>query len=706
MEFELWIDESGDFEELENRDKKYLEGSLVGGVLCKKSQSQSLLNELKNLLGEKSHANEIDRDKRAEYTLPKLKYIKGRGVRFVVFHNDNKRYIVDSVSTYLNVFSEGIGKLSKELVEEYENVKLNIIYAQRKDTTKDEDCRDIILFKEYEKRIKEKVEIELSKAGIIRKKFNYSLRKIKANEVLKNRENLKVDIADMVCNTFLSKKSSMYTDEQKQLIKNLYENEYVYKVFQLSNKEKFEEHMKNGEYVGAITDIITFDENKDKEQCLNKLIQELNKVDDSYLKIQFNELINKLKFIIKFNRDNEVNLSLIKKIEDLILKRLDLNKVEIQEFYLELELLILEISNHMGNNEIEEETINLLLTNIKNTKFSFETLQLYYRILIRKAVYETNVFKFHEAIETTTKIIYTLDGIMDILNDGEINGVGKEVKSEILAKAYGTRLQARIFLMRNEKKEQYEKALGDSKKALNEFVYEGDKSQQYQYRSQLFTEAYEYEKALESLGKSMGIDKFNLEKDLKNLLNRIDKKERNNFEVMHLMKIVGVSSFNNKDISDKIFKEFIQSKCFNNFSRDNINNKDFYKFKYHPAEIILWNIGRYYINNESLKAALEYYDAAINICKRDTKCYTLRAIGLGILAEEIALCYKKEIANKEIKKYEKQFINYFDEFKNECYNKSCYKYFKEYNNITKDIINFTEDKKYDMLIKFSNKITY
>src|SRR5690554_3580517 len=97
--FELWLDESGDFE----RDSLGKDSpSLVGGVLV----PQNTLDERKAqriLDGKPIHSTEIRGSEYGEKALPVLQKIVDSGASLVIFENKERLEIVDGDTTYLNI---------------------------------------------------------------------------------------------------------------------------------------------------------------------------------------------------------------------------------------------------------------------------------------------------------------------------------------------------------------------------------------------------------------------------------------------------------------------------------------------------------------------------------------------------------------------------------------------------------------------------
>lgn len=703
--FELWLDESGRFQDEEYKSKDFMEGSLVGGALV---DLDVFKTNGENIIERKIHSNELKSDKAAEIVIPILEKAKNKRVEFVIFQNDKKVSILDDNITYLNVLCDGIVKLIKKLLLQHGSIDINVIYASRK--LMGEGNTGIIDKDLYYERLKEKLEIEFAKYAIPKdpRKLKYNLRYENANRSDTNKEERKVNLADVICNTYLTRNSSKFNNEHRKILQELFNPEYIFYVFEKNSEENVKRLYEEGNISQALLEIFSSN-SKERETLKNKyldnIFREITLLDSKYVHSQFMDFLNKLELMIKYTRNNESNLNLLTYIRENIKEKIDNTRPEVQEFLLQLELLILEIANHSGNTALEEEQIDRCMNIIKNLNFRLENLDTYFRVIIRKAVYENNIYKYREAIETSSLIIEPLRGILELINDPEINGnIDKEIKSNILGKAYGTRLQARTFLI-SEDNSQKEKALEDSDSAISFFTMESDISQQLQYRSQIYCENENYEEALKYIAKSLGY-KNDSGVEHKELFNNLQQVKFNVFYIMHLARIIGKASLRKNDISKELFEDFNKSGLFMEFSKNNLD-KLISNYN-HPYEVILWNIGRFYISNKSINAAIDYYNSAIKICNRNAKCFTMRGIGLGILAEKAALL-KLNCPNhlEEYKKSTKEFITNYKDFMKDTEGYEISYYFKSWETILSKIEMTKDDsEKAELLFKISKKINY
>ena len=119
---DLYIDESGSFDHDDEPTKKQYPGemSLVGGLMI----SPSKLNDelIQELIPEKVHCcNEY---KKSYITV--LEKLRSLGGRLIIFENREQLKIVNGDTTYLNIISEGLVQLFRNMHLEYPNDKLTV----------------------------------------------------------------------------------------------------------------------------------------------------------------------------------------------------------------------------------------------------------------------------------------------------------------------------------------------------------------------------------------------------------------------------------------------------------------------------------------------------------------------------------------------------------------------------------------------------
>ena len=129
--FELWLDESGDFEKDAEKIKKGFNCSFVGGILAEKG---AITNNDINLLIQNDFFHCCENNEKTEQ-FEIFKKITALNCRFVIFNNTECIYTVDNNLTYQNIICEGIVRLLKTLKGMYGDIHVDIIIANRVDTT-------------------------------------------------------------------------------------------------------------------------------------------------------------------------------------------------------------------------------------------------------------------------------------------------------------------------------------------------------------------------------------------------------------------------------------------------------------------------------------------------------------------------------------------------------------------------------------------
>ena len=148
IRFELYIDESGSFEDAASSDFHPKEASLVGGILVDAGYLSE--SKVESLLPQHIHSCEQD-SKGREICLAALGTVTSEGARFVIFENKERISIINGDTTYLNIISEGLVRLFSDLALEYpeQEISVDVTVALRKNVSAG---RGIISTQEYRKR--------------------------------------------------------------------------------------------------------------------------------------------------------------------------------------------------------------------------------------------------------------------------------------------------------------------------------------------------------------------------------------------------------------------------------------------------------------------------------------------------------------------------------------------------------------------------
>lgn len=657
--FELYLDESGKF----INEEQAISPSLIGGILVKKGDlniklAQEIMQKATEKVGENYvHINDLaKKDKKLAGTvavdiMQELRHIPAN---IVVFENNELLDFKDDKLLYLNIIAEGIVNLLEKLsLEKQDTVELNVIAAVRRDLKVDDD-KTVIELEEYSKRIKERIYMKFAEKDIFLSK------NCKVNfELSSARRNSKLMLADVVCNTRLTRNSNKFDELQKEAIENIFNSsKYIFNVFRANIQKKLSNLLIQNNIVDAIFLINEIEDEKTKKELIALIINNINSMPSSNLKIQLELLSLKIRSLIDVQRNLLLCEKFLLDLQENIIGKIKVKGFVINKLKLDISLYLLTIYTHLGNNIKSKKQIDISSKELKSISGSFESFDYYYILKIREAVYYNTCFKNEKIIEVLTEAIEKYEKILETIASIEEFGT---VKSDMLAKAIGTRLQAYINLItpntdKTLKQEYYEKAVKDSDYAINQFVAESDKRRQYQYRCMLELSIGNVDKSIKYLMKVLGLNEVDFDKFLE-ILDATSDFSKNFITVNYLDVMQYAINNNNVPIGINMYEAFKNnSNIYNEYVGYIFENKNEVLFEnnakiigIHPFEMIYWNLAKYFKrNNKDL--AIFYFEKAIEICRAIDEP-AIYIVELAIEADKLTV--SKDINKDKIKLIDK-----------------------------------------------------
>lgn len=503
--YELYLDESGQFID----EEKAISPSLIGGILVKKGDitidgAQNIMKEvIEKVHGNYVHINDlVNQDKKlaGKVALNIIENLRKIPANLVIFENNELLDFKDDKLLYLNIITEGIINLLEKLsLEKSDTVELNIIAAVRRDL-KVQDDKTIIELEEYSNRIKERIYMKFAEKDIFLSK------NCKVNfELSSARKNPKLMLADVVCNTRLTRNSSKFDEAQKEQIEKLFgSSKYIFNVFRANIQKKLSEYLLQNNIVDAIFLMNEVDNTKTKKELINLIINNINTMPNSNLKIQLELLSLKIRSLIDVQRNLLLCEKFLIDLQESIIGKIKVKGFIINKLKLDISLYLLTIYTHLGNNIKSKQQIEISTQELKEISGSWEFFEYYYILKIREAIFYNTCLKNEKALEVLTESIKSYEQVIKAMENIKEFG---NVKSDTLAKAVGTRLQIYIDLItpnlnEDKKEEYYTKAIEDSEYAISQFVSESDKRRQYGYRCMLEISVGNIEKAQKYLMKT------------------------------------------------------------------------------------------------------------------------------------------------------------------------------------------------------------
>lgn len=641
--FELYLDESGEFV---NEDKA-ISPSLIGGILVKKDdlsleKAEKIMQEaLSSVPGKYVHINDltkIDQKLSARIAIDIMQNVRAIPAHVVVFSNKELLDFKDDKLLYLNIMAEGIVNLLEKLsLEKADPIELNVIAAVRRNL-KINDDKSIIEAEEYSSRIKERIYMKMAEKNLFLSK------NCKVNFKLSSaRKNPKLMIADAVCNSKLTINSRKFNDEQRKILNNIYDNsKYIFSVFKTDIQKKLSEYLMQNNIVDAIFLLSEENDEKQSKELVSLVINNINTMPISNLRIQLELLALKIRSIIDVQRNLILCEKFLLKLQNEIIGKIKVKDFSINKLRIDISLYLLTIYTHQGDNENSKKQIEISKKELKEINGSWDFLDYYYILKIREAVFYNTSFNNEKAIEVLTEVIDKFIKLLKTMNEVE---EFSNIKSDMVAKAVGTRLQAYTDLITPNtpeelRQEYYKKAVKDSDFAISQFVSEIDKRRQYQYRAMLEISMENFDEAVKYLMKVVGLTEINFDKFLTNVNSIADFSK--NF-VMTNYFVIMQNALNNKNKSlgtemyeayknnKEIYAEYSLEDDENDVIFEN-NGKDIYM---HPFEIIYWNLGKY-IKETNKDLATKYFDKALEICDKMNE-QTIDVLAIAIEADKLII---------------------------------------------------------------------
>jgi len=645
-EFELWLDESGDFKSDAQNVRKGKNPSLIGGVLIEKEKLRNKRVDEEKIIGTKVfHCKDMNHTQEgAEGQFLRFKKIVESDLQLVIFNNEECIMIIDNNITYQNIMVQGIIQLIEYLKAKYGDVKLEILLDKRRDTTKKEKI--YIDNHVYINRIEEKIVLE-----------NHSIKR--SDFTIKDGcgiQNKKLMVADIVCNTILTRDSIKFRENgNSEYINNIYENEektIKFTVLQPALKAAFYDLMSTGRLGEAVAVLCQSKEKRIIEHCIKVVDDRLSEMQEYDIEFHYRFIELYIKYSLEISRDYSKCRLLLENLVKLFLPMLSKHVGhEISDrIEMDIRFYMLTLYTHMGDIKSAEKCImncdRLMLDFIGN----WEIIVYRFRYNNRKIMNQVNMFDFENALSEAKTLVERCEAMKQAIEVWADNGE-EDIKFSELAKALGSQVQIYTFLMRK-KPELYNDAIKISDAAIAEFVSDEDIRRQYIYRSQLETQKEEYENALKYLLKVNNLQENAGIKELTDAMQRKSKKDI----------IYSFSAYVNL-MAEGVLSEWTKSEEMYQaiFKNDHLRSLIQEQSEQHPYEIILWKCGSYEVHSGRISAGRKKMERAIGICFKQENL-TLFFIGLAILFEYYAIILQYALKEKRgiLKNIRKQYQRIYE----------------------------------------------
>lgn len=621
--FDLYIDESGRFEDLTEKDPSM---SLVGGVLM----PQGTITEAraKLLSPEAVHCCK-KYDKRY---LDVLETLRQNGTRFVIFQNQEQTQVLNGDTTYLNILAEGLVQLLSALPLEYPNdtVHVNVVIATKKNMAKG---HGIVGTNQYKERVQEKVELAKYRSNAVLCEYELHF-----GDARKKRE---FDFADIVCNTYFTQNGykhgkKKFTDEERVRIGKIFDGQYIYSVFESATISYLKQLLVDGNYSEMVYQICTLTKLQNVANLHRELLKRIAALSPTERAVIFQHLSLQIRLYVDRRLFTD-GISFAESYQNRFLFRLQKSSEELEKevgFWLfDTDFYIVTMYNHLGAVSKCAEYLKRCNDNIHVINRSWEHIDYYFNFRIRELNCLKGCFDFEAVQEKAKQLINVLTNAKELFGMIDSGSDAADApKSELLGKAYGLLLETYLNLVGNQPA-LLEEALGVSDRAMQEFTAEQDLQRQKQNRSTLLLVAGRPAEALDWL-----LIVFDLSVENEDALDAFiacvyqQPKQPMQFPLWHYTDVMLALSEAGDPLGRKMFEALTHSEAF---TRDIKNTEADSMGDGYPRNLTLWNLSRYYRMTGAVKAADAYFVRARNITKKDPVKATLYSFSLSMEADTL-----------------------------------------------------------------------
>ncbi len=597
---------------------------------------------------EKYHATELSGEDKVNYVLPVLETLmENHHAVPVIFENAKYVDLNTNRELYLRMMAEGLLQLLLRLNAVDEDVQLNVLIARRQDVENYDGNREIV-DQEYVTVIKECIKRKRKE-----RKLNLSDGTSLSFEIDIANRTQKLQCADFVCNTRLTRKSDAFVGV-KERINELFAGAYIFTLSEIGSENYIKQCLTQNMISDALIELITTRDKIDREKSLELIFEKMKRCSYRIQKSQLRQFETDLLAYISLEDDYERGEKLLKEVNNKILPGIMTFGNNFQEFQVHMLLNLADMYLREGAilecKGCMEECVEIG----KGMHNSLENLLLYYQIQEKLALYAIDSFQYERADRIMAHCVTSFENIISAV---EQDAFLSDCFSTCVSEYYGDALCMEIYAMLFQQRVQpalYEKLCMLSDIALKQYPRnEGELERHRQYRSHIELEAGKFEEALMYL---MEAKTYRWEKPTKEnihqFLDEVTDTEMNiscQYYLMYYLLIMSRAELQGSLLAQVMYRTLIkqkrlldktevlvQTELFEN--QINLQQGKGNNIYYHPMEIIYWKFASFYRlfeNGKSRKKAEAYFQKAINMCFAYDNYVTMQITGIGIWAEYI-----------------------------------------------------------------------
>ncbi len=664
--YELWLDESGDFqfEALKKTEKRH--ASLVGGILIEEEQAKRA--DLGRFIGDSGgHSCEMDRQTKRRTVIPALQALhETYGAHLVYFENTRYEDGQSGRQLYLRMLAEGIVQLLLRLDSVDESVSLNVTIAQRQDVDAEPERQ----------RIGEEEYIEAIQQLIARKKRE---RKIQLNSdtscvfrIVPAYASPKLQLADFACNVRFTLRSNAF-DGQREAAQALFEDAYVFSMYEMGTKNYIRVALNRDDIADAFLELCTTQDNLNETKIAGALVERMRTMSYYLVKSQLRQCAAEIDSYAIQITDYAMGIRVFRRAADRILPVLSDSGLPVTHLMLSVYLQLADMYLRAGNIIEARRVVERCREQGTRLEGTLENLLSVYRIEEKDALLCIDEFDYARAEAIMRRCTKTFENLLEfVLVDETLQSRFPHMKSEYYGDALCMQLYAMMFLLR-EQPERYTEMVRLSDIALGQYPNIPSELERHrQYRSHFEATAGKFESAVRwlMLAKGQTADELTAQALTAFLqhVHETESREAERYYLMYYLHIMTEAKLCGDPIGDLLYQALLRQRemlvdigVFERKNRetqaialdiDSVKDSSG-RAQYHPTEVILWKLASFRAASaDDTARAAEYYKAAMALCSH-ADYLTMNLTDLGIHAEYTAYvhdCKGPKVGKKEYRR--------------------------------------------------------
>ncbi|MCR5825525.1 MAG: hypothetical protein K6G54_03065 [Oscillospiraceae bacterium] len=683
-EYELWLDESGDFE-AETQSDRRRNPSLVGGILIRKGAlSDARIRQLADPDNRGDfHATEMSAETAQRVVPVALEGVCNAGGKLVYFQNTERIDYHTNRDLYLRVLASGLAQLTKYLSTQG-HFTLNITVAVRfveKEPGSEE--KRAIAGEEYRRELKSYIAHEFEDIN-----FTLDPHDRIALTILSARREFRLFLADYACNAKLVLNSRKYRPVRDRLLA-LFDPRYQFTVTALTAENSIRAKLAANDVSGALMEYFTARGKLSKKKMLNEILKRFCAMSYRLQRLQLREFSAALRAYAGKETDFERSESLMKEAIERFFGELARRHIPVQtdESLFWLQLSLADMYLREGDVLHAKPMLDALEQLIRGMNYRVENLAHLYFYRDKKALYEIDTMDYAAAVKTMDATIHAMEGLFAALDRdplvADYFGADRQLYSEYLGNAYCMKIYAELFLQRQDAS-LYDRSLrADTDKALSQYRYSGELERNQQYRAKAENEAGHCRAALEWLlkTKDLTLDGENVKEPCVRYLTAAREEDplSRDYYAMYYVEIMEHAARLGQDaLADAMYAALVQEKetlndlilprkpavIRSDAAVSNIVYADIFSDgkaprRYHPREIVLWKYGAYQMLRGNDAAASRCWEDAVTVCDENPDYTQLKLVAIAVRLEELSLLTDKtdlRARRREIKRRAKDIL--------------------------------------------------